>query len=416
MKVLHLIGGPLHSGAGRGARALHEGLMSAGVESRILGRLERDLPADLQALATPRWRGLFSGVRNRALRCWLEWRYGGLNMHFFPVGFGLGLHRFPDYGDADVLHVQWANGKTFSNGCWKALRDETRPVVWTLRDMWLFTGGCHFSGGCRRYETGCGRCPMLDGAERERVTVRDAAFKRGHLPATIAFVAPSEHTAEQARRSYVLQGRDVRVIPNSVALNRFPPIPARSARAALGLPHDKIILSAGAMSLAEPRKGRDVLSALLERYRNDERVHVALFGEGGGELASPLPGNCTDFGFIDDDRILNRIYAAADVFLMPSSEETFGKVTIEAMASGAPVIAFAGTPAEEMIRHGETGWLVPHGDCDAFAAAVKLATALGRESLAAMGRRASSETFVRFSIDGGIRAHVELYEELCASV
>jgi glycosyltransferase involved in cell wall biosynthesis len=63
---------------------------------------------------------------------------------------------------------------------------------------------------------------------------------------------------------------------------------------------------------------------------------------------------------------LAKHYASADVFLFPSETETFGNVTLEAMASGLVVIAYDYAAAKMHIRHGETGVLVPYGDSTAF--------------------------------------------------
>jgi glycosyltransferase involved in cell wall biosynthesis len=66
-------------------------------------------------------------------------------------------------------------------------------------------------------------------------------------------------------------------------------------------------------------------------------------------------------------------YAAADLFLFPSLTETFGNVTLEAMASGLAVVAFDYAAAHQHMQHGVTGYLVPYGADDAFIAAAKAA-------------------------------------------
>jgi glycosyltransferase involved in cell wall biosynthesis len=63
-------------------------------------------------------------------------------------------------------------------------------------------------------------------------------------------------------------------------------------------------------------------------------------------------------------------YAACDIFCLPSRQEGFGIVFLEAMAAGKPVVACRGTGAEELIRSGEAGLLVPQHDPDALAAAL----------------------------------------------
>jgi len=114
---------------------------------------------------------------------------------------------------------------------------------------------------------------------------------------------------------------------------------------------------------------------------------------------------------ISDDMELNSLYSGSDIFLMPSLQESFGKTTIEAMASGTPVIAFRDTPAEEMIVHGESGWLVTHGDLEQFTAAVDSAMALDRNTLSDMGRAARARAIQKYSLRTVVEQHIELYSE-----
>jgi glycosyltransferase involved in cell wall biosynthesis len=411
MNVVQIVGGALNSGAGRGARAVHEALLKAGVHSRILGRVEPDLPETLRARSIPLLQRLPVSIKNRFYKRNLMRRFGRVPTNFHPVSHGLRLHNSPEYRTADIIHIQWAHAPTLGPAFWRAVRCEKRPVIWTLRDMWPFTGGCHYSGTCEKYASGCGQCPLLGGCD-ERITSDDLAFKAEHYGPRSVFVAISDTIAEQARKSTALGGRDVRVIPNSVQMSQFRAIDKAQARAALGLPAEKFVIGTGALNLADPRKGADVMRHLLNAYRDDKNVHWCLFGNGLAELVDPPPENCTGFGLIRDDAVLNQMYSASDVFVMPSLQESFGKVTVEAMACGTPVIGFFKTPAEEIIRHGQTGWLVRHGDAEAVVAAIETARALPVPSLQNLGMSARDTVIDRYSPEAVAHLHISLYESL----
>ncbi len=99
---------------------------------------------------------------------------------------------------------------------------------------------------------------------------------------------------------------------------------------------------------------------------------------GDGPLRAPLQKAHPDLIFcgVQTGEQLARHYASADVFLFPSETETFGNVTLEAMASGLVVVAYNYAAAHMHMTHGETGVLVPYGEPQAFIdAAVKLARA-----------------------------------------
>lgn len=408
MRILHVMSGPLFSGAGRGARALHEALLAKGVQSKMIGRLEPGLPTELNATSVSMRAKMIPGLRNRLYMRNLQRRFGPVSM-FHPVSHGLALHRTPEWRDADLIHVQWASAPTLGPAFWQHLAQETRPVVWTLRDMWVMSGGCHFSGTCRGYESGCTVCPILGDAPQQ-ITSRDIQFKRDHLGPT-SFVAISEQIADCARRSVATQGRRIDVIPNSVDPSLFTLADRRKARAALGLDQDTFIVAFGALNLAEKRKGSETIAHLLELWRARGDLHWLVFGKNLDWIADPVPRNCTWFGPVSDPVQLNRIYAAADLFLMPSLQESFGKVTVEAHYSGTPVLAYADTPAEEILTH-TTGWLVPHGDPHAMAARLAQIHALPRAKLAEMGRMAREKALSRFSAAIIADQHIDLYREL----
>jgi glycosyltransferase involved in cell wall biosynthesis len=99
---------------------------------------------------------------------------------------------------------------------------------------------------------------------------------------------------------------------------------------------------------------------------------------GDGPLRTPLQKAHPDLLFcgVQTGEQLARHYASADMFLFPSETETFGNVTLEAMASGLVVVAYNYAAAHMHMTHGETGVLVPYGEPQAFIdAAVELARA-----------------------------------------
>ncbi|WP_367159091.1 glycosyltransferase [Mesorhizobium sp.] len=351
------------------------------------------------------------GVKNRLYMWHLMRQFGEIPPNFHPISYGLRLHNSPEYRNADIIHVQWAHAPTLGPAFWRAIRREKRPVVWTLRDMWPFTGGCHFSGSCEKYASGCGQCQLLGGGD-ERITSDDVAFKAEHYGPQSVFVAISDTIATQARQSTVLRERDIRVIPNSVQMSQLRAMDKAQARSALGVPANKFVIASGALNLADPRKGADIMRHLLNVYRDDKNVHWCLFGNGLAELVDPVPENCTSLGLIRDDVVLNQIYSAADVFVMPSLQESFGKVTVEAMACGTPVIGFLKTPAEEIISHEQTGWLARHGDADAVVAAVEAARALPVPLLRNFGVLARAAVIDRYSPEAIAHLYVELYESV----
>lgn len=118
-------------------------------------------------------------------------------------------------------------------------------------------------------------------------------------------------------------------------------------------------------------KGLDVFAETVVQLRKMQVPHkVLVIGDGPARkwFQQNLPGGI--FAGFQTGADLGRALASGDIFLNPSITETFGNVTLEAMASGLPTVAAGATGASSLVNDGETGRLVPPGDSHAFAEAV----------------------------------------------
>jgi len=207
----------------------------------------------------------------------------------------------------------------------------------------------------------------------------------------------------------------VRLVPNGVDLKRFAPRPASAAlRAALGVPPSAPL----AVSIGRhvPEKGYRHLvdaAAALERVRPG--VHWILVGD--GELRCELKARARQAGveprmhftgWRDD---VPDVLALADVFVLPSESEGFGRVLVEAMAMGRAVVATAVGGVSDVVVAGETGLLVPPADPPALAEAVRalLDDPTRAARFGAEGRARAESTFsLGAHVDGVERVYDEV--------
>ncbi|MEO6436357.1 MAG: glycosyltransferase, partial [Tepidisphaeraceae bacterium] len=164
-----------------------------------------------------------------------------------------------------------------------------------------------------------------------------------------------------------------------------------------------------AESVANVRKGFRHLADAVSGIRGTDNLLLVSVGGGECDLPANLPH--LPLGKISNDRMLSTIYSAADVFVIPSLQESFGQTVIESLACGTPVVGFASGGIPDMVRPGETGWLAPTGDTAALREAIveSLRDPQRRESMAAICRRVAVE---EYSLDVQARAYVELYRTL----
>lgn len=322
-------------GAARGVLNLHRGLLSRGVDSHIL--FGRTLDNQLAVLGAEeslvaRWKGRF----------WRKWERLLNKLYGVRPGssFSLGWHGH-DIAEAamqlrpDIINIHWPHLGILE---FTSLAKLKIPVVWTIRDFWAFTGGCHYALGCREFTRDCADCPYVTRFSSWQPTARMARRKTElYKKIDIAFVAISPWEADLARQSSVLRDCRIKMIPNCVDLRDFRPHEKSQARQALGLRPHGTIYAVGAYSLGSEYKGTKVLAEIATNLASD----TLLLSFGLDPIAELRERSAAKhFGFISDQKQLELIYSAADVFLCTSMEEVFGKTVIEAMSCGTPAVVF----------------------------------------------------------------------------
>jgi glycosyltransferase involved in cell wall biosynthesis len=203
----------------------------------------------------------------------------------------------------------------------------------------------------------------------------------------------------------------LRVFPRGVDLERFHPGRRNGfLESRYGLPAGLKLLYVGRVS---KEKNLELLSRVFRSISgNGLPLHLVVVGEGPylQEMQEKLTGAPVTFtGFLEGED-LAAVYASCDLFVFPSTTDTFGNVVLEAQASGLPVIVSdAGGPQENLLP-GETG-LVVAGDNEEELAAAILELAAQPERLRDMGRAARSYAESR-SFAQAFRATWKMYQDL----
>ena len=379
MHVSHGAGG----GAGRAGRRAHLATRAAGLLSAF-AVAEGDPLAPDDILLRPRApEAPGEAALAKALHDRVQWgvvqsaRNAATNTLFSIAHPALALEDQALFAAADVIHLHWTSW-TVAPATLRHWLTAARRVVWTLHDLWPMTGGCHYPAGCEQYRTACLQCPQLSDAW----SLVPSAFaeKRAawSAPGPVV-VAPSAWMAARAAESAILRGCRIEVIPNPVETDIFAPRPDRDAlRAAWGLAPDDLLLVAGAHDNREARKGGALLMEALRALAADGRfaallpagAQVAVAGFGKFALP-PVPGlRRLDFGEVTGDAVLADILAAADLACIPSLEDNYPNIALEALACGTPCLATPVGGLPELVREGTSGVLAAAASADALAQAL----------------------------------------------
>jgi glycosyltransferase involved in cell wall biosynthesis len=281
------------------------------------------------------------------------------------------------------------------------------PVVWRLPDEWPVSGCCCYTDFCERNGRACvwtaqqSTPPGPAGAQARRE--RDALAALG---SRLTLVSPSTWLATRARTHF---GGHLRVehILSGLDLAFWKPLPRAAARAALDLPPDAFLVFAAADRLSLRLKG---MSELLAAVSRAHLPHLRLLTAGSlssADLAA-WPAQTHHLGPVHDDRVLRLAYAAADLVAVPSLAENLPGVAVEALACGIPVAAFAVGGLPDLVRPGETGWLVSPGQVEPFAQALRDACALAVDARGDLAQRCRRFAEEHFDAHARARDHLQL--------
>ena len=323
-------------------------------------------------------------------------------------------YRFPELlaqmPEHDILHLHWTTGLVDLPGVGVSTNPDAR-IVWTLHDMNLFTGGCHFAGSCNRFESSCGQCPQLGSRDPRDLSNRVWNRKRQTLSRVgpvMHAVAPCEWMASHARKSSLLRDWPVSTIRYGLDLNDFAPRPQEAARQAIGIPAGARVVLFVSNYLGTTRKGLHLLDEAFARLNRPDLFLLAI-GHGTLNLKSPVPH--LQLNHTSDDRLLSAVYSAADILAVPSLEDNSPNTVTEAMACGTPSIAFAVGGICELIESGHNGVLVAPGDVTALASAV--ASVFSQEACLTQLRQQCRQTALdRNPIEKQAKEYIALYESL----
>jgi len=353
MKILHIVAGDLNGGAARGTYWLHLGLKAIGVESMIFTS-SRDTLDDKDIISTNTTKEQkLKGFLLSQLDKLIPALYKKRNRVIFSTGIlGIDFTKTEVYMKADIIHLHWINSSFVDI---KVIQKIDKPIVWTIRDMWPLTGGCHYSMDCENYKIGCGSCVQLHSNAKYDLSRFILSRKKKYLPKTMKIVGISHWLSEKANESELFSEFDIRTISNNINTNEFFAVDKKIARAILGITTDKKVILTGSISASDFYKG---FGKYLEAIKllDVNKYFLCFFGKLDKKLIDNLGFEYKSFGHLNDNISLRLVYSCADVFVAPSLMEAFGKTLAESMACDTPVVCFDATGPKDIVDHKVNGY------------------------------------------------------------
>lgn len=353
MKVLHIVAGDLSGGAARGAYWLHSGLIELGIDSKVFTNSKITLGDDSVVTTMNSKKDKALNMMRNQLDNLVLFLYPKRKPIIFSTGvFGVDFTKTKEYKEADIIHLHWINGG-FVNI--KHLAKVNKPIVWTMRDMWPMTGGCHYSMECEKYTTGCGNCGQLQSNSSYDLSRFVLNRKNKYLPKTMKLVGISHWLSEKAKESELFKEFDVQTISNNIDTSEFFPIDKKVARDNLGIKTQKKIVLVGSTGLKDFYKGFVKFQEAVKGL-DKNKYFLCFFGDLDKNVAAGLGFEYKSFGYLYDNISLRLAYSSADVFVAPSLMDAFGKTLAESMACGTPGVCFDATGPKDIVTHKVDGY------------------------------------------------------------
>jgi glycosyltransferase involved in cell wall biosynthesis len=412
MKVLQLSTSDINGGAARAAYRLHQGLQNIGVTSQMLVQSKS---SNDEAVAAPKT-NLSEGIAKTKVT------FDHLPLKLYPQrkGTTFSPQWLPDTVSSrvaqlapDIINSHWINQGFVQIETMAKLQ---RPLVWTLHDMWAFTGGCHYSQDCDRYTASCGACPQL-GSNKDWDLSRWVWQRKAKTwkDLNLTIVCPSSWLAECARTSSLFKDVRVEVIPYGLDTGKYKPLNRQVARELLHLPQDKQLVLFGALkATSDKRKGFHLLQPALQDLSKSgwqEGLELVIFGSSAPEKPLDLGFKTHYLGTLSDDLSLALVYSAADIFVLPSTEDNLPNTVLEAIACGTPCVAFNIGGMPDMIEHEKNGYLAQPYKIEDLAQGIAWVLE-NKERHRKLGDRAREKAEQEFTLEIQARRYLSLFTEI----
>ena len=405
MKVLHINQTDVGGGAAIAAYRLHQGLLDEGLSSKLL--VGKALTSD------PNVKVISQNLR---LNNQLSRFNNTLGLNYINVLSTFDISKDQFYQEADLLNLHnlhgaygWFNYLAISH------LTKNKPAIFTLHDMWSFTGHCAYSYDCDRWKIGCGKCPYPDTypkIHRDNTQLEWKLKEWVYSNSNLTIVAPSNWLVNQARAS-ILNRYPIHCIPYGIDTEAYQPIDTQKCREVLGLPSDQKVIMFGATNLNDPRKGGDLVFKALQNLPNSFKKETVLltFGSKGEEIAKQVGMKVLSLGYLNSDRLKSIAYSAADLFIFPTRADNLPLVLQESMACGTPMVSFDIGGVSDLVRPNVTGYLAQSENAEDFSHGI--VTLLEDEQLRQkMSENCRAIILGEYSLELQAKRYIEIYKQV----
>jgi len=356
MKILIVNTYDIQGGAARAAYRLHNSLLNKGVNSKMLVQSKKTGDSTVFCPSS-KMQKIAVKIRSSIDQLPVKFYDERTETLFSPsiVPSSNIIKRINEI-NPDIVHLHWINAGMIRI---EDLSKINSPIVWSLHDMYPFTGGCHYDDNCGRFKNNCGNCKVLKSKNNNDISRKIWKRKRKVLDniSNLTIIGLSRWMENQAKKSSLFHSLNVINLPNGIDTNVFKPHSKDFSRNLWNLPKDKKLILFGAMdATSDPRKGyNELLESLNMLNIND--TEIIIFGNSKINISQNIRFKTHYLGNLIDDISLVSLYCSVDVMVVPSLQENLSNVIMESLSCGTPVVGFDIGGNSDMIEHKKNGYL-----------------------------------------------------------
>ena len=260
-----------------------------------------------------------------------------------------------DKYDPDIINIHWIGNEFISL---KQISKIQKPIIWTLHDMWLYSGAEHYTTEQR----------FIDGYNKKNRNKDESGFdinrwvwnrKKKYITKKIKIISTSDWQYQNSKKSFLLKNNDNYKIPLPIDLSIWKPTVKKDARNDLKWSNNKIYFLFGFSDYSRRDiKGLDIALDLFDKFNkvNNGNCILNIFGDIKKKYLNKE--NVNVLGSIKKPSELKRIYSASDLLINPSRLESFGQIALEALACGLPILINKNTGTNDLILCDEMGYVL----------------------------------------------------------
>lgn len=408
MKILIVNESDSKGGAARAAYRLHKSLLAQNIDSQMLVQNKESDDYTVSGSVTKIQRAI-SKMRPTLDEVPVSFYKNRTKTIFSPswLPFSNIVNKINEI-DPDIVHLHWVCGGMIK------IEDIVRikaPIVWSLHDNWVFTGGCHIMWDCEKYQDACGACPRL-GSIKENDLSRKIFNRKQKVFSQIknmTIVGLSQWLNECSKNSTLLKEKKHINLPNPIDTKIFKPVDRKESRELWNFPKDKKLILFGAMTINDINKGFNELNNALHKIKSEE-IELVVFGSSEPKESQNFGFKTHYLGYLSDDVSLVTLYSAVDVMIVPSLQEAFGQTASEAMACCTPVVAFSATGLLDIVDHKINGYLAKLFDTTDLAHGIDWV--LKNENYENLAKNAREKVVKIFDSKVVAQKYIKLYKDI----